>query len=182
MKKVGRPTGLIGYDTDENITRRLDGKKSRYRPIRARTIAYTIILLAVGAVMLWGMTHRSVLDMNVLRDRIPNYVRLSDGSVRNGYTVKILNKRPETRKLKLEVTGFDNNKSGIDISVVGLKKQDGFFILEVPADETWNYKIYIALTDTSHLSLREDFAFKLTDMGDGETTQTPSLFVTGQEK
>ena len=180
MVKVGRPKGLIAYDTDENITRRLDGKKSRYRPIRARTIAYTIILLAVGAVMLWGMAHRSVLDMNVLRDRIPNYVRLSDGSVRNGYTVKILNKRPEIRHLKLEVAGLDSTGVGVNISVVGLKKQDGYYILEVPADETWNYKIYVALADTGKLSQREDFTFRLTDMDDGQSTQTPSVFVTGQ--
>ena len=42
--------------------------------------------------MLMALLLRPDLDVNVLRDRNPLYVKLSDGGVRNGYTVKLLNK------------------------------------------------------------------------------------------
>ena len=38
MAKIGRPTGLIAYDTEVNIKRRLEGKPPVYRFVRARTL------------------------------------------------------------------------------------------------------------------------------------------------
>ena len=49
--------------------------------------------------------NRSTLEVNVLHDRNPPYVLLSDGGVRNGYTVKILNKLHEPREFALAVRG-----------------------------------------------------------------------------
>ena len=40
MVKVGRPTGLIAYDNDVNIKRRLEGKENAYRFVRPRTLIY----------------------------------------------------------------------------------------------------------------------------------------------
>ena len=47
--------------------------------------------------MLVGWLNRTMLEINVLHDRNPPFVRLSDGGMRNGYTVKILNKLHEPR-------------------------------------------------------------------------------------
>ncbi|HHL43975.1 MAG TPA: cytochrome c oxidase accessory protein CcoG [Hellea balneolensis] len=175
MEKVGRPKGLIGYDTDLNNEARLKGEKPKYRLIRARTIAYALIFTAVASVMLFGLTHRSVLNMNVLRDRIPNYVRLQDGSVRNGYTIKILNKEPDDRAYKLSVEGLDHPK----ISVVGEKPQNGTFILSAPGDSVRDYKVYLAVEDAKTLPPSVDITFHLVDIKDGKDTLTPSTFVTG---
>ena len=41
--------------------------------------------------MLYALLTRTLLDINVLHDRNP--VALSDGSIRNAYTVRLLNKR-----------------------------------------------------------------------------------------
>ena len=46
------------------------------------------------------------LDFVVLHDRAPLYVTLSDGSLRNGYTVKLLNKTREERRLYLTIEGI----------------------------------------------------------------------------
>ena len=48
MEKIGRPKGLIAYDTDANIERRLKGEKPRFHFVRARTVIYSAILLAIG--------------------------------------------------------------------------------------------------------------------------------------
>jgi len=101
MRKIGRETRLIGYDNDINIHRREAGKPSIYRIVRPRTIVYCLIIAVVGAIMLYALMTRSLLDVNVLHDRNPIAVRLSDGSIRNAYTVRLLNKhavRPRHRR------------------------------------------------------------------------------------
>src|SRR5512140_3028415 len=92
MDKVGRPRGLIAYDTDAAVAARACGKPAVYKLVRPRTVYYTAALALVSALMLWGLTHRSVLDLHVLRDRTPMFVRMQDGSVRDGYTLKIANR------------------------------------------------------------------------------------------
>ena len=88
--QIGRPAGLIAYDTDINAQRRLAGKPPLYRLIRARTILYAAIIALVGAVMLYSLATRNNMSVNVLHERNPLYVQLSDGGVRNDYTVRIL--------------------------------------------------------------------------------------------
>ena len=46
----------------------------------------------VGVIMLTALMLRPELEVSVLHDRNPLYVQLSDGGLRNGYTVKVLNK------------------------------------------------------------------------------------------
>ena len=53
----------------------------------------------------------------MLHDRNPPYVLLSDGGMRNGYTVKILNKLHEPREFTLEVRGLP----GARLAVVGME-------------------------------------------------------------
>lgn len=53
-----------------------------------------------------GLIIRPTLGMDIIRDRNPNFVRLSDGSVRNGYTVKLMNHAPVARTFQLEVSGM----------------------------------------------------------------------------
>ena len=58
MEKLGRPTRLIAYDTDVNIRARMQGQPETTRIVRPRTLLYSAIILAVGGLMLWGLTHR----------------------------------------------------------------------------------------------------------------------------
>ena len=74
--------------------------------VRARTLIYFVIWGAIGLAMLTVLSLRSPIDINVLHDRNPLYVRLSDGSIRNGYDVKILNMTPEPRVVTLSVEGL----------------------------------------------------------------------------
>ncbi|MFX7701422.1 4Fe-4S dicluster domain-containing protein, partial [Acinetobacter baumannii] len=71
MEKIGRPKRLIGYDTDINIRRRMEGKPAIYRIVRPRTVIYCGMIAVVGAIMLYTLLTRSLLDVNVLHDRNP---------------------------------------------------------------------------------------------------------------
>ena len=48
MAKIGRPPGLIAYDTDINIKRRMDGKAPIFKLVRPRTVLYAAIIAVVG--------------------------------------------------------------------------------------------------------------------------------------
>ena len=96
MGKVGRPRGLIGYDTIAKQEAALKGASAPLQLLRPRTLLY--------AGLIWHRRRHharcpgsgaSTLEINVLHDRNPPYVLLSDGGIRNGYTVKILNKLHE---------------------------------------------------------------------------------------
>jgi len=119
MKKIGRPTGLIAFETLANIatsaaaTRAMPpgpardacGMQVRHVPkfIRPRTLLYTAMLGAVMAVMVGAWLLRETTTLAVIRDRAPLYVALSDGGVRNGFTLKIVNKLRNTDSLVLSL-------------------------------------------------------------------------------
>lgn len=105
MTKVGRPTGLIAYDNDLNLERRMRGEKEEHHWLRPRTVLYTGLLVAISALMLYSLATRAVLSLNVIRDRSPAYVTLADGSVRNGYTLKLANMQTESTDLRIRVEG-----------------------------------------------------------------------------
>ena len=58
--------------------------------------------------MLYALLTRTLLDINVLHDRNPVAVKLSDGSIRNAYTVRLLNKRGFDRVVAIDIDGPPN--------------------------------------------------------------------------
>ena len=107
MVKVERPKGLIAYDTDAAVAARARGEKPRHKLVRPRTLYYAVALTLVAGLMVWGFLGRKELDVHALRDRNPALVRLSDGSVRNGYTLKIANRGFETATVELRFSGME---------------------------------------------------------------------------
>jgi polyferredoxin len=78
--------------------------------------------------------------VNVLHDRNPQFVTLSDGSIRNGYTVKLLNMIPEPRTFVLSI----DDLPGATISVVGVDKQlDQSVEIAVEPDRLKTLKVFV---------------------------------------
>src|SRR5262249_51565166 len=55
MTKINRPTGLIGYDNEVNLKRRVEGKPEIYRLLRPRTPIHVAPLVGVRALMLYTL-------------------------------------------------------------------------------------------------------------------------------
>ncbi|MBS0242530.1 MAG: cytochrome c oxidase accessory protein CcoG, partial [Proteobacteria bacterium] len=106
MGKIGRPKSLIGYETVARQQAKAKGEHEPHRFVRPRTMLYAGVFAFVGMVMLAVWLNRTTLEVNVLRDRNPPYVTLSDGGVRNGFTVKILNKLHEPHDYTLAAEGL----------------------------------------------------------------------------
>jgi cytochrome c oxidase accessory protein FixG len=107
MKKIGRPTGLIAYDTDENVVARWMKKKAaHFSPFRPRILVYAAALVVTASAMTLGLLTRTDLELAVQKDRAVPYVRLSTGEIRNAYTLKLVNKLRDQRQLSLRIEGL----------------------------------------------------------------------------
>jgi len=55
-------------------------------------IVYSSILVIALSILTYGLFNIAPVEFNVLHDRQPLFVQLSDGSIRNKYEIKLLNK------------------------------------------------------------------------------------------
>lgn len=173
MIKVGRPSGLIAYDTDAAVAAREEGRQPVYRLVRPRTIYYAVALGVVSVVMLWGLTHRRVMDLHVVRDRNPLYVRLQDGSVRNGYTLKISNRTLEPRNFTVTFTGV----AGAVLKTPGEPSSKSELTTHVDADGEGALRVFVAAPAGAQLDVMTPAAFRI-QAGDGAQT-AKTVFISG---
>jgi len=174
MTKVGRPTGLIAYDNDVNIKRRAEAKEEVFRLVRPRTMIYIAIIALVGGVMLYTLATRSFLSINVLHDRNPLFVTLSDGAVRNGYTIRLLNKREHGRTVALNVEGVP----GVKVEAVGIETaMDGRPFLSVGPDQTRELRLLVTAPAGAKLDRSVPVTFRITDIVLGEVATTGDHFI-----
>jgi polyferredoxin len=106
MERTHRDKWLITWDTEARQQAKQAGRDEPIRIIRPRTVIYLSVLAIVMIGMTTALFTRSTLGLSVLRDRAPVYVPLADGSVRNGYTVKIANKTQLHAAFDLTVDGL----------------------------------------------------------------------------
>ncbi|MCC6469673.1 MAG: cytochrome c oxidase accessory protein CcoG [Alphaproteobacteria bacterium] len=139
MDRVGRPRGLIGIDSLANVTARKQGLPAATRIFRTRTLIYIGIWCAVGLFMLGTLLLRNDIDVNTLRDRNPLFVTLTDGSIRNGYTVHIINKQHAERPLTLSVDGLPSAR----VNVLGDSGTAAGAKVTVPADGVGEFKVFV---------------------------------------
>jgi cytochrome c oxidase accessory protein FixG len=172
MAKIGRPTRLIAYDTDLNIKRRQEGKPSEFRIIRVRTLLYGVVIAVVGAVMLYALATRTTEAISVIHDRNPAFVRLSDGAIRNGYTLRIVNKQLMAREFALDVTGL----ADVSYEFIGVPgSADGRRLVDVGPDQTREVRVLV----TSHsatLPHSTAITFRITDVASGLEARATNYF------
>ena len=173
MEKVGRPLGLIAYDTDANMERRTEGKKPLVKILRARTILYGVVLALVTAIMLYTLINRDTVNLNVLRDRTPPYVMLSDGSVRNAYTVKIINRDNIMRSFQLDVDGPEE----MSLNAVGEEFDGASRIVTAGGDGVRSLRLFITMPADALDDASIPITISVTDVDSGEKAVNPTVFL-----
>jgi len=172
MGKIGQPPRLIAYDTEANILRRQAGKLPRHRFVRPRTILYAAVMVGVSAIMLLTLTFRHTLDLDVMRDRNPDYVQLADGAVRNAYTLKLMNRSGEARTLKLGISGIKARQ----VRLIGDGEITSAVPLRVEADKVRTVRILVTVAPAD-LSASRSLTFSLAD--GGEKREVETVFIPG---
>ncbi len=173
MTKIGKPTRLIAYDTDVNIYRRADGLPAlKARFLRARTLIYLAIILAVAGLMGFTLATRRTLGVDVMHDRNPIYVSLSDGSVRNAYTIRLLNKGGAMRTFNLSVEGL----APIRIDAAGATATANGVAITVDPDQTLEMRVLLTAPPDASLPPSTPLRVVLTDAQTGETAKASDFF------
>ena len=200
MDKLGRERDLISYSTlrdyNHNKAIALDPATDKFDPgrvrsqagqlhqhfknfdwrifLRPRTLIYMGAWSLVGLGLLTALLMRDRLELNVLRDRNPTFVKLSDGSIRNGYTVKLLNMVQEPRTITLSLEGLP----GASLMVEELNDASGRSV-HVPVDPDKLRAVRVFISQPGNLTVKGQQSFKLiaTDPQSFETDTYNAEFV-----
>lgn len=181
MDKVGLPRGLIRYDTERNQHARRTANlkkipfKDSLKIFRPRTFYYLAIMMVVGSLMLASLLTRAPFDLHILHDRNPLFVRLSDGDIRNSYTVKILNKTAGDHQYALTLEGLP--EASLKIEGAGTPDPEK---LDVLADSVGQFRVLVTLPRNAISFNRHDIVFHVTDNATHESDVVKSMFVTGE--
>jgi len=104
MDQMGYPRNLIRYTTQHAD----EGKPSHI--LRPRVIIYALILLGFTAALVYAISTRVPLGLDVLRDRNRLYNETQEGLIENVYTLKIINMDEKTHDYILSVSGIEDIK------------------------------------------------------------------------
>jgi cytochrome c oxidase accessory protein FixG len=168
MEKIGLPKGLIRYDTLNHLKDSLP--KNKFKFLRPRTILYAIILCGAIGLMMCGLVVKSTLEVDAIPDRNPLFVRLSDGSIRNGYVIKIANKTHQNKIFSLKII------SPIE-AIVKVQSVDGVSQNNLPvvANDVGSFKIYVTLP--AEFLTKNLVNFEVVDKNNGEVKRVRAAFV-----
>lgn len=161
MDKIGLPHGLIRYDTES---------KQPFKLFRARNVWYASIISIVGCIMLYGLLVRPTLELNIIHDRNPLFVKLSDGSIRNGYVLHILNKTHEDKAYTLTIEGL--NDASIKVQGSSELTADD---LHVFTDSVGQFRVFVTAPQTS--KARKNIIFTVHDKNTNTNKQQSTLFI-----
>ena len=173
MRKVNRPTRLIGYDTDENIRRRAKGEAAIYRPVRPRTLAYAGLIAFIGAVMLFGLIMRPDVTLTAMHVRVPMYTMLKDGGLRNGYALRIANKWSVARNFTISVEGLKDATLKCEDATATV---DGLPVVRVPADSDRQVYVFVTAPSSSGVHSSLPLAFRVAEETSGEAATVNDNF------
>ncbi|MEL6106785.1 MAG: cytochrome c oxidase accessory protein CcoG [Planctomycetota bacterium] len=121
MKRVGKPTGLIRYASQESLS----GRQSRL--VRARTVLYPLVLCVALIGLGLAVASKSGFDARVIRGRGVPFSISEDQRVLNSFSIRLVNRSgsPQTYQLSIEHPSFTVNV--VDESDLSLK--DGETVL-----------------------------------------------------
>jgi polyferredoxin len=136
--------------------------------VRPRTVLYALLLAVAAGAMLVAFVLRTDTELTVQRDRSPNFVRLSNGDIRNAYTVKILNKRRQEQQFELALDGLP----GASVTFVG---DDGR--LTVHPDAVGTFRVLVTLPAGAAPIGSQPVAFSVRDANGRDRASHEAVFV-----
>lgn len=173
MAEVGRPRGLIDYATLDDCKSEAAGNppKPVWRTLlRPRTLIYTSVWAAIGAALLFALGVRSHTDLTVSADRNPPFMLLSDGSVRNAFTLRLRNMESRPRAMEVALEGLPGGLLWTD--TINLEDAARAQVIEVPADASRTVRAYVlAPSDTA----QQSFSFTLTSLDEQRESDTAEV-------
>jgi cytochrome c oxidase accessory protein FixG len=171
MERIGRPLNLIAYDSERNQELRAAARSPRYPFVRPRTVLYAAAIAAVGVTMLAILWSRATVHVNILPDRSPLFVTLADGSIRNGYTVRVMNKEHAPKTYELGLQGAEGR-----VTVQGGESQARSVTLAAHPGGVATHRVFVQLPRAAVTGEQQGLTLTLADRETGGATTHDTIF------
>jgi len=117
---------------------------------------------------------RSTTTLSLIHDRAPLFIRLKDGSIRNGYTVKLANKTQRDASYTLAVTGLDGARLSSPETGAVLSNTVRF---DVVPSQVGNFRLMVQGTPDAAGAGTQNIYITLTNTRTGEVLRYRALFL-----
>jgi cytochrome c oxidase accessory protein FixG len=153
MEKIGKPEGLIRFDSVNNIE---NGTGFKWTP---RMIGYSAVLFVLTIAMGYILASRTDIDASVLRAPGSNFTKDASGYVTNIYNLELVNKTFE--KLDYNVVVGNKNVEMIfidkDLTVPEGEIVKKVFMLKMPQEAIKQNNTKVKLTLYTNGKLNKEF-------------------------
>jgi polyferredoxin len=123
---------------------------------------------------MYALATRRNDGISVIHDRNPLFVRLADGSLRNAFTVRILNKSLEGRTFALSVTGLES----ADVDVIGSSSFSGANpLIEVGPDQSREMRVLVTAHEPIAAGASIPIAFTIVPRTGGTAVSAGDHFI-----
>jgi cytochrome c oxidase accessory protein FixG len=174
MERTHQDKWLITWDTMSQQAAKKEGRHEPIRFVRPRTMIYLTVLVVAMIGMTVALVTRSTLGLSVQRDRAPVFVPLADGSIRNGYTMKIANKTQVHAAFDLTV----ENLPGATLVVAeGDPKPNPVLRLLSASDEVDTFRVLVTARPAALIGGSQPVDFVLRDIVTGAQTVYHATFM-----
>ncbi len=174
MVRTGQQKWLVTWDTLAGQKAKAQGTHEAFRFLRPRTLIYAGAMV-VGITVMWAaMATRARLDLAVQHDRAPLFVQVRDGSIRNGYTLKISNKTQARAEFVLTMHGL---AGGAMLLAEQPATPAPALVLPVDADGIGTFRLLVFGHPTPGSDGSQQFDFILRNATTGERTTYTSVFM-----
>jgi cytochrome c oxidase accessory protein FixG len=176
MKKTDRAPWLITWDSLSRQAAKAKAKGAGggdvpVRLLRPRTIIYASAMVLAVVVMGTALATRPTIGLSLQQDRAPLFVRLADGSIRNGFTVKISNKTQVNAAFTLTLSGLREGQ--LALAETNAERSPALR-LPVPADQVGAFRVLVFGHNHEH---SDPMLFTLRNEATGETTTYHATFL-----
>ena len=162
MAEIGRPRGLIDYATLDDCRAEAAGQPPRLAwkaLLHPRTIAYLLIWSIIGAGMLFALGNRVRTTLTVAPDRNPPFMLMSDGSLRNAYTLRLRNMESRPRQMEIALEDLPGAKMWDD--TISRQQAATKLSFMVPADQLLAVRAYVVAPANAQA---KEFEFRITSL------------------
>ena len=150
------------------------GTHAGFRFFRPRTAIYLTALIVAAGAMVTALVMRPGIGLSVQHERAPLFVRLASGDLRNGYTIKIVNKASTLATFELSTLGLPNAVLTETDENLGPAVQLG---LPVKADAVGTFHVFVSGKPGILRDGSSPIDFVLRDTTTGELTTYHSVFM-----
>ncbi|MCI4668468.1 MAG: cytochrome c oxidase accessory protein CcoG [Bacteroidia bacterium] len=130
MSKVGKPEGLIRYDSHNGI------ENKQPFTLNTRIIAYIAALMAVLAVFGMSLASRNAVEATILRTPGVLFQETEDGFIQNVYNIQIVNKTTDSYPVELRLISHEGEIQiiGESLSIDEESIAKGVMLVKIPKE------------------------------------------------